>query len=143
MSSAGGRTIDVPVLKGFWKAGPAAARRGAVLVSLTDFQVGRFRDLPRIAVAAFRIRHNWQRRQGSLGLTLWIQPLRRRLGSLSAWEGEEDLARWLRSDDHLQVVHRFKGRMRNVSSETWTTTEDFTVADAWLGAGRRRAGPDD
>lgn len=83
---------------------------------------------------------SWGRRRGSLGLTLWVQPLRRRLGSLSAGESEADLARWLASDDHRQVVRGFKGRMRNVSSDPWTT-QDFAVHEACQEAGRRRAKP--
>ena len=128
----------LPLVRGLWKAGPAADGTGPVVVSFTDFRVGGFRDMPAIAIEALRIRRTWGRREGSLGLTLWVQPLRRRLGSLSAWRAEEDLSRWLGSSDHRRVVRKFATRMHNVSSATWTA-ERFVLSEAWVEAGKRRA----
>jgi len=130
----------LPLVRGFWRAGPEAEDSGPVLVSLTDFRVDRFRDLPAIALDALRIRHAWSRREGSVGLALWVQPLRRRLGSLSAWRGQEDLSRWLGSDDHRHVVRKYGTRMHNVSSATWTA-ERFVLSEAWGEAAQRRGAP--
>ena len=132
----------LPLVRGFWKKGPAPEAAGPVLVSLTDFRVDRFRDLPAIALDALRIRQGWMRREGSLGLTLWVQPLRRRLGSLSAWRTEGDLSRWLSSADHRHVVRKYGTRMHNVSSATWSA-ERFVLSEAWAEAAKRRAAAKD
>ena len=133
-----GERKGLPLVRGFWKAGPAADAVGPVTVSLTDFRVDRFRDLPAIAIDALRIRHGWGRREGSVGLSLWVQPLRRRLGSVSAWRGEGDLSRWLGSGEHRRVVRKYGTRMHNVSSATWIA-DRFVLSEAWDEVARRRA----
>jgi hypothetical protein len=106
-------SITNPVLRRTpWKAGPVTEAKGSVLVSLTDFQIDGYRDLLRVVRTALEIQRGWGGREGSLGLALWVQPLRRRLGSLSAWEGEADYHRWV--PEHMTVVRRHRGHMQNI-----------------------------
>lgn len=86
-----------------WKRGLAA--NGAAVVSLTDFRIDGFHNLLRVVRLGLRVQRSWSEREGSLGLALWVHPLRGRLGSLSAWESEDDLRRWLSSPEHEAAVH--------------------------------------
>ena len=132
-------SIANPVLrKTPWKPGPVVNPTDTVLVSLTDFHIDGYRDLVRVMRTALRIQRGWDRRDGSLGLALWVQPLRKRLGSLSAWESEQHYRRWVSSSEHMHVVRRHRGHMQNLSSATWET-ETFDVEDAWQEVGRRWA----
>ena len=123
-----------------WQPGPGAKPGGPVLVSFTDFRVRGFRHLLPVSRTATAVRREWGTRRGSLGLALWVRPLDRRLGSLSAWESEEDLQRWIGSDDHGDAVRANKAHMWNIASATWET-DNFVLAEAWQEAERRqRAG---
>jgi heme-degrading monooxygenase HmoA len=119
-----------------WKAGPSALTAGGALVSLTDFQVEGFVPLARVAASGLRMQRGWPRQEGSLGLAFWVHPLRKRLGSLSAWESEDDLGRWLASPDHRAAVHEHRGHMHQVSSATWRA-DRFDVDEAWREVERR------
>ena len=112
-----------------WQAGPAAAPDDT-LVSFTDFRVRRFRDLVPVVKTAREIYRQWERRPGSLGLVLWVRPLKRRLGSLSAWDSEASLKAWINSADHAQAVRANRPHMRNVASATWTAKR-FDLDEAW------------
>lgn len=132
-------SITNPVLrKTPWKSGPVADVEGPVLVSLTDFQIDGYRDLLRVVKTGLGMQRDWGRREGSLGLALWVQPVGKRLGSLSAWESEDDYDRWVSSPEHMTVVRRHRGHMQNVSSATWRT-DRFDLEEAWAEVGFRWA----
>lgn len=132
-------SITNPVLrKTPWKQGPAASAASPVLVSLTDFHIDGYRDLLRVVRTALGIQSRWGGREGSLGLSLWVHPLKKRLGSLSAWESEEDYLGWVRSAEHMRVVSSHRSHMQNISSDTWWT-DCFKVKGAWREVGRRWA----
>jgi hypothetical protein len=113
-----------------WIAGPAAAApAGRLLVSVTDFEVAQARALPRIWLEGLRLRHAWPGLAGAVGLWLWAKPLRKRSGSVSVWQSEEDLRAFVRWPRHVEIMRRY----RNAGSLTATTwwTECFDPAEIW------------
>lgn len=121
-----------------WQPGPAAGLEIPVLVSLTDFHIDGYRDLLRVVRTALRIQRDWAGREGSVGLALWVHPLRKRLGSLSAWESEDDYRRWVGSSEHMTAVQCHRDHMQRLSSPIWWV-DRFDVAEAWHEVGRRWA----
>lgn len=91
-------------------SGPAAGSEGPFLISYTEFTPHTLRDVPRIHLAAERLRKECATLEGAVGVLAYWQLLRRRVGSLSAWEDEEALRRFIRLPYHLDIMREFRAR---------------------------------
>jgi hypothetical protein len=114
-----------------WKAGPEATG-GAVFVSVTDFHVARYRDLPAVWLAGLRLRQAWPHLPGAIGLWLWAQPMRRRGGAVSVWRSSDDLGAFLRWPPHVEVIRRF-GSAGRLESHSWQAPR-FDRDEVWAWA---------
>jgi heme-degrading monooxygenase HmoA len=103
-------------------------------LTYTEFE--RFRDMPAAGLAALRLRRAFPSTEGAIGLSLAMQPLARRSWSISAWETEEHLQRFVRSPAHVAIVRQFRPKMR-VESTAWTV-DLFRLKEAWRTATQRR-----
>ena len=130
--------IMMPMTRTPWRRGPVGGDDGPALISLTDFEAHSWRAMAGIYVGGLRFYRRWNKREGSIALTVWSRPQRKRVGSLSVWRSEEDLRRFLRSPEHVAIVRRFGRRMHNVGSTTWQA-ERFDPEEAWTEATRRLA----
>jgi len=102
--------------KAKWISGPARDAAGPLLVSVTDFEADRWADVPRIYRAGLQLRRAWPRMQGAVGMWVWAEPFGRRSGSVSVWTSEADLRRFVRWDEHVAIVRKFRSRGKVVSS---------------------------
>jgi heme-degrading monooxygenase HmoA len=100
-----------------WKAGPEAGD-GPVFVSVTDFRVRRYRDLPRVWLAGLRLRRAWPEMPGAVGMWLWAEPSKRRGGSVSVWRSPDDLDAFVRWPPHLEVMRRFRSA-GEIEADSW------------------------
>jgi hypothetical protein len=91
-----------------WKDGREAAVDGAVHVSMNDYLVHAFRDVPRVAMAGLRFRRAWPKTEGALGLWFATTGDGRRQISVSVWREPADLQRFVRSEGHRRVVRDFR-----------------------------------
>ena len=120
------------IVRAGWKGGPAAAHVGEALISFTDFTFARWRDLPGAWLAGVRLRRSWPTQPGAIGLMLWAKPLSRRSGSISAWRSQADLERFVRSEQHVAIMRRYRAHMTGTSS-LWSTSAlvpEQAIADA-------------
>jgi hypothetical protein len=102
-----------------WRAGPASSDEGPAVVSVTDFRARRSRDLPHIYWTGLRLREGWYAMPGAIGLWLWGQPLTRgRGGSVSVWESEADLRRFVALPAHLAIMRKYRA-LGTLNSTTW------------------------
>jgi len=111
-----------------------------VLVSVTDFQLTRPRDVVRAWIQGLRLRRAWPSLPGAIGLWLWAKPLSKRSGSVSVWCSEEDLRRFVRWPRHVEIMRRYRS-LGELTSATWWTDE-FDASEIWLAAERRLTGDD-
>jgi hypothetical protein len=132
----GGRDLTFAV----WKRGRASPPDGPVLVSVTDFEVVRPHDLPRVYAAGARLRAAWSSVPGSLGLWLWTKPFRRRSGSISIWETESDLRRFVRWPRHVEIMRRYRGA-GEVTAVVWWSLR-FEPSEIWAAGAARLGGGD-
>jgi hypothetical protein len=93
-----------------WKRGPAAGSAGPFLISYTEFTPQTMRDIPAIYVAAKRLRKACAELEGAVGLTVYWQLLRRRGGSVSVWESEAALRRFVSLPFHVEIMRRYRPR---------------------------------
>jgi heme-degrading monooxygenase HmoA len=124
-----------------WQPGPEAATDGPVVVSLTDFTMHSLRSLPGIARTGRRLGLGWYAVPGAVGVHLWADPVRRRVGSLSVWTDLRAMRRWVGLPLHVATMRRYRTR-GSVRSTTWhqeRLDREAVVAEATriLGGGQR------
>jgi hypothetical protein len=113
-----------------WKPGPIAPSPDQpVFVSLTDFYIHHLQHAPGAWRTGLRLRRSWPRLAGAIGLWLWSEPFRLRSGSVSIWESEEALTRFVRSEIHCAIVHEYQRHMSGTSC-SWIAPE-FDRAAIW------------
>jgi heme-degrading monooxygenase HmoA len=117
-----------------WREGRVAAPPGPLLLSYTEFTPRTLRDLPAVYRAAVRLRAALAELPGSVGVTLWWQPFRRRAGSVSAWESEAALRAFVALPHHVEIMRRYRER-GTLRAATWR--EDRLDLRAALARGRR------
>jgi hypothetical protein len=125
------------MLKMPWQAGPADRDGGPVLVSVTNFELSSARDLPGAYMAAMRLRRAWPDLKGAVGLWLWAKPLQKRSGSISIWQGEEDLMAFVRWPVHVAIMRKYRGRGM-LTSVSWVV-DRFVAEEVWNDAACRLA----
>ena len=120
-------------LTAMWKAGAVQPGSGPVHVSMNDYLVRRWRDIPMVALAGLRLRRRWPQTEGALGL--WVASFRygRRQVSVSIWRCADDLRGFVRSQEHTRIMREF----RDVECSTPTPGRRSVSMRVRLAAGRR------
>lgn len=120
------------VLVSHWRPGICANHRGAVMVSFTKFTPLHSGDLGDIWLAGIRLADQLTALNGSVGLSTWVRPGRRReLGSLSVWTDSGSLESFITLPDHIAIMNRYRERALPVRSATWwTQTHELDPHDA-------------
>ena len=113
-----------------WRPGAAAGSPGPFVVSATRFTYRRRRDVPGVWRLAWRLRRGWDGRPGAVGLATAAEILRPVTYSLSVWESEEDLRRFLRSAEHARLVRDYRDRLVEARAVLWRA-EGFSLGAAW------------
>jgi hypothetical protein len=128
----------VPLASALWKAGAPEPPAGPVHVSMNDYLIHRFRDVPRVAREGLQLRRRWPRIEGALGLWFASQRFGRRQISVSVWRSPEELRTFVVSPDHLRIMREFKDAGL-LYTTTWTA-ECFDPLLIWRQASNRLAG---
>ncbi|HTD57978.1 MAG TPA: hypothetical protein VK672_03705 [Solirubrobacteraceae bacterium] len=105
-----------------------------MLVSVTDFRLNAAQDLPGAYRAAMRLRRAWPELEGAIGMWLWAKPLQKRSGSVSVWQREEDLSRFVRWPVHVAIMRKYR-EAGEMTSTSWHS-ERFAAAQTWQEAVR-------
>jgi hypothetical protein len=125
-----------------WKRGPAAESAGPFLISYTEFTPRTLRDLPALGLASERLRGACAELEGAVGVTTYWQLFRRRGGSVSVWEDEAALRRFVSFPYHVEIMRRYRPR-GTVRATAWQA-DSFDLRAAFvegqraLDAGRDR-----
>ena len=93
-----------------WKRGLAAESTGPFLISYTEFTPHTMRDLPAIYFAAEKLRSACTELEGAVGVTTYWQLFRSRGGSVSVWENEAALRRFVSLPFHVEIMRRYRNR---------------------------------
>lgn len=128
-----------PLLRSALRHGPAVRGGDAVVVSLTEFTARRPRDLAGIVQEGLALRSGWWAMPGAIELTLFVEPRLRQGGSLSVWEHEADLRRFVSLPRHAAIMAAYRDRV-TVRAATWTTTNP-NLKHAWADRQQRLGTP--
>ena len=97
-----------------------ADHEGIVVVSATELQLRRWRDIPAFLVASLGLRRSFHRAPGAIGVGLAAAPLRRRFLTLTVWRDETSALAYVRSPEHTRVMRRFRSALGATRSARWT-----------------------
>ncbi|WP_410659308.1 hypothetical protein [Amycolatopsis sp. lyj-112] len=119
-----------------WILGPDAGFAGEVLVSVTEFTLDDFRHTPGAYRAGFALSREWPRLAGAVGLWLWAEPSRRRLGSVSVWRDRESMRGFVGLPAHVAIMRKYR-RLGAARATTWHSGEPdqrllWQAAGQWL-----------
>jgi hypothetical protein len=89
------------------------------VVSVTEFHAQHRLDLPTVAVKGLRMRLGWYAMTGALGLWLWSLPMAMRSGSVSVWDNDDSLERFINLPHHVGIMNRYSSR-GTVRSDKWS-----------------------
>ncbi|MEV6252262.1 hypothetical protein AB0L97_03240 [Nocardia sp. NPDC051911] len=115
-----------------WQAGPLHDSRGPVFVSVTDFLAASEEDVQAIYKTGMRLGRNWPVMHGAVGLWLWARPSESRGGSISVWETEQDMRRFVRWPVHADIMRKWRGRV-GLATDSWQAAE-FEAEEVWARA---------
>ncbi|NKY25634.1 hypothetical protein [Nocardia gamkensis] len=115
-----------------WQAGPRHDTPGPVFVSVTDFLASSEEDVQEIYKTGMRLGRTWPVMHGAVGLWLWGRPSEARGGSISVWETEQDMRRFVRWPVHTDIMRKWRGRVR-VATDSWQAP-GFEVQEVWARA---------
>ncbi|WP_157554850.1 hypothetical protein [Nocardia crassostreae] len=101
-----------------WQPGPRHDISGQVCVSVTDFQTGSESGVRQIYELGTELVRTWPVMQGAVGLWLWGRPAEFRGGSITVWETERDMRRFVRWPVHTEIVRAWRSRV-TVATDLW------------------------
>lgn len=107
------------------------------LVQVSRLELKRARDVPSFLFAALRIRHITLRSSGAVGVSIRAEPFRRIFWTLSAWESEDAIREFVRSDYHRSVMAKYRDRMIGAHFHTWSEVDSTMRRVSWDDAHRR------
>ena len=112
-----------------WKAGSAASEAGPLLVSLTQYTPHRLSDLFDIWRTADILGDELTGMDHAYGVVTYLQPGRRRVGSLSVWTDESGLRAFVGLPYHCEVMRKYRPRGLPLRSAKWWS-DDFRLGIA-------------
>jgi hypothetical protein len=127
-----------------WTSG--AYQQGTELhVLASRLPLTRYRDVPRFLRWGKRIRKQLTNEPACAGYTVSARPFSRTFLTLSAWQDQETMMRFVRSGEHARMLVDMKGRVGNATFVEYRATRkdlplSWAVAETNLDADRRRGG---
>ena len=134
-----GRGSDGAATFAWWIRGPAEVG-GPVLVSVTDFHLERTGDLLRVYLEGLRLSRALRSMSGAVGMWLWTKPRGKRSGSVSVWQSEEDLRRFVRWPRHVDLMRGYRDA-GELTSTSWREPR-FEATGIWARAAAQLCGVD-
>ncbi|WP_280267873.1 hypothetical protein [Nocardia wallacei] len=133
-STSGARAADFAVLSR-WKTGAPVSHDGPYLMSITQYTPGRLTDVGDIWRLSERLGDELIGIEGAVAVMTYIQPARRRLGSVSAWTDRRGLTTFVALPTHVETMRKYRPRGLPLRSATWW--DDEYPGDSALSRGLR------
>lgn len=115
---------------------PAPGAEAVVMAS--RFEVRSLKDVPRFFLKSLGAWKQVTRAPGAYGASLVAQPFKRTFWTLSAWESEEALYRYARTEPHRSVMTGLRSTTKASAFTFWRVPAAGLPVD-WADARRRLA----
>jgi hypothetical protein len=102
-----------------WKAIRQPDPEATYFVMATHLPLTGHRHIPRFLADTARIRRQLAASDGLVGYSLDARPLRKRFGTVSAWESREDAQAFARAEPHATIMRARPGRMGPSRFRSW------------------------
>jgi hypothetical protein len=108
-----------------WKSsyGSVNAQRRPIVLSATRFTYRSLADLPGVFWHGLGLRRNWPKIAGAVGVFLAGDVWQRTTYTVSAWNTESDLRRWLASPEHMRLVRQYRSRVQSSAAVLWNSDQ--------------------
>lgn len=103
-----------------WKPLREPEPQGEYLILLTHLPMRRIAKLPRFLRSVRRIQKQLDGTEGLLGYSLLAKPLRSDYWTLSAWESDDALQRFVRESPHREVMVDLPRDLSGFRTIRWT-----------------------
>jgi hypothetical protein len=113
-----------------WKNGSVSRTDGTFMLSATRFTYRSLIDMPGVFWHGLGLRKSWSRIEGAVGVFLAGDFLKRTTYTVSVWNAEVDLHRWLASPDHARLMRLYRRRMQSSAAVSWNA-EGFVLRDVY------------
>lgn len=101
-----------------------------LLVSATRFTYRRIWHMPGVFANGMKLYRMWPEFEGSVGVSIAADLVRRTTYTISVWRSEEDLMKFIGHPLHRVIMNEYRERIESSSAATWQV-ETFSLAEAW------------
>jgi len=126
----------MPTLR--WTTVSTPAPDAEAFVMASRFEVRSFKDVPRFFLRSLAAWKQVSGAPGAYGASLIAQPLKRTFWTLSAWEDQDALYTYARTEPHKSIMTGLRPTMKDSVFTFWQTTAADLPVD-WTEARRRLA----
>ena len=102
-----------------WTSSRTAEPDREYLVLASALPLRRFRTTPRFMLLVMQVRRQLAGAPGLVGYSLDARPLARRYWTLSVWEDQDALARFVAANPHATAMTRLRPHMGTTRFTTW------------------------
>ncbi|MFD0363403.1 hypothetical protein ACFQZZ_18305 [Nocardia sp. GCM10030253] len=120
---ASGAPLADFVLTSRWKNGPSVQAEGPFMISVTQYTPNYLTDIRDIWRMSEDLGDQLAQIDGAAGVMTYIQPARRRLGSISIWADDRGLTKFIVLPDHVDTMNKYRSRGLPIRSAKWWTDE--------------------
>ena len=118
------------MLKQPWRRFRSPQTDDECLAMVTYFLLKRFRDMPRFNLYTKRVQRQLAESGGLLGYAVGAKPWRKQFWTLSVWEDERALRKFVHSGIHKGVMIVLQDDMADFANRAWTVRGSH-VPPAW------------
>jgi heme-degrading monooxygenase HmoA len=119
----------VPALP--WTSIRPAPAAGDVVVLASRLELPALRLVPGFMRRAMGVHRATKTADGAIGAALLAQPAKKVFWTLSAWEDEAALRRFVAHPVHRAVMQRYRGKLRHTTFTTWTVPAGTPLPPSW------------
>jgi hypothetical protein len=114
-----------------WTTIRPAPADGEVVVLASRLELPSLRLVPGFMRRALAVHRATRRADGAVGASLLAQPAAKVFWTLSAWEDEASLRRFVADPAHRDVMRRYRGTVRHATFTTWTVPAGSPLPPSW------------
>jgi hypothetical protein len=120
-----------------WSSVRPAPETGELVVLASRLELPSYRLVPGFMRRALAVHKATKTADGAIGASLDARPAGKVFWTLSVWQDEASLRRFVGHPVHRAVMQRYRGRTKHTTFTTWTIPADTPLPPSWSDAKAR------